>query len=54
MRHSLKGLSFELCFNLNRTGEQSFRGSLTGLGGFSYCDFCAARQLRHVKEQQAH
>jgi hypothetical protein len=37
---SLKGLSFEPCFNLNRTGEQSFRGSLTGIvGNFAYCDF---------------
>jgi hypothetical protein len=37
---SLKGLSFEPCFNLNKTGEQSFRGSLSGLaGGFAYCDF---------------
>ena len=36
---TLKGLSFEPCFNLNRTGEQSFRASLTGLGGFARCDF---------------
>jgi hypothetical protein len=36
---SLRGLSFEPCFNLNKTGEQSFRGSLTGLGSFAYCDF---------------
>jgi hypothetical protein len=36
---TLKGLSFEPCFNLNRTGDQSFRASLNGLGGFAYCDF---------------
>ena len=36
---TLKGLSFEPCFNLSKTGEQSFRGSLTGLGGFAHCDF---------------
>jgi hypothetical protein len=36
---TLKGLSFEPCFNLNRTGEQSFRGSLTWLGSFAHCDF---------------
>jgi len=33
---TLKGLSFEPCFNLNRTGEQSFRGSLTGLARISH------------------
>ena len=36
---TLKGLSFEPCFNLSRTGEQSFRGALAGLGSFAYCDF---------------
>jgi hypothetical protein len=36
---SLKGLSFEPCFNLNRTGEHSFRGSVSGLGMVAYCDF---------------
>ena len=36
---TLKGLSFEPCFNLDRTGEQSFRGSLAGLGSFLHCDF---------------
>ena len=36
---TLKGLSFEPCFNLSKTGEQSFRGSLTGLAGFAHCDF---------------
>jgi hypothetical protein len=25
--------------NLNRTGEQGFRGSLAGLGSFAHCDF---------------
>jgi len=51
---TLKGLSFEPCFNLNRTGEQSFRGSLTGLGGFAYCDFVRRVSSASVKEQQAH
>ena len=36
---SLKGLSFEPCFNLSRTGEQSFRGSVSGMGMIAYCDF---------------
>ena len=41
---TLKGLPFEPCFNLDRTGEQSFRGSVAGLGAFGYCDF-----VRQVK-----
>jgi len=36
---TLKGLPFEPCFNLDRTGEQSFRGSVVGLGAFGHCDF---------------
>ena len=36
---SLKGMSFEPCFNLSRTGENSFRGSVSGLGMVAYCDF---------------
>jgi hypothetical protein len=36
---SLKGLSFEPCFNLTRTGEQSFRGSVNGMDLIAYCDF---------------
>ena len=36
---SLKGLSFEPCFNLTRTGEGSFRGSVNGMDMIAYCDF---------------
>jgi hypothetical protein len=36
---SLKSLPFEPCFNLDKTGEQSFRGSVVGLGAFAHCDF---------------
>jgi hypothetical protein len=35
---SLRGLPFEPCFNLDRTSEVSFRGSVSGMG-FAYCDF---------------
>jgi hypothetical protein len=35
---SVRGVPFEPCFNLNKTNEQSFRGSVSGLG-FAYCDF---------------
>ena len=36
---SLKGLSFEPCFNLTRTGEDSFRGSVNGMDMIAHCDF---------------
>lgn len=35
---SVKGLPFEPCFNLEKTSDNSFRGSVSGFG-FAYCDF---------------
>jgi hypothetical protein len=35
---SLRGLPFEPCFNLDKTDEASFRGSVSGMS-FAYCDF---------------
>jgi hypothetical protein len=35
---SLSGIPFEPCFDLNRTDDQGFRGSVSGLD-FAYCDF---------------
>src|SRR4030088_875422 len=35
---SIKGVPFEPCFNLEKTDERSFRGSVAGMG-FAYCDF---------------
>ena len=35
---SLRGLPFEPCFTLSRTGNTSFRGSISGFR-FAYCDF---------------
>jgi hypothetical protein len=35
---TLRGMPWDPCFNLTRTGEGSFRGSVSGLG-FMYCDF---------------
>ncbi len=35
---SIKGVPFEPCFNLDKTDEVSFRGSVSGMG-FAYCDF---------------
>jgi len=48
---TLKGLSFEPCFNLDRTGEQSFRASLTGLGSFAHCDFVRRVSSAGLKEK---
>lgn len=35
---SVKGLFFEPCFNLTKTDDYSFRGSVSGMG-FAYCTF---------------
>lgn len=35
---SLKGLPFQPCFNLDKTGDATFRGSVQGMG-FAWCDF---------------
>ena len=35
---SLKGVSFEPCFDLVKIDDYSFRGSVSGLG-FAYCNF---------------
>ncbi len=35
---SVRGMPFEPCFNLQKTGNHSFRGSISGFG-FAYCDF---------------
>ena len=35
---SLRGMPFEPCFKLNRTSDQSFRGSVLGFD-IAYCDF---------------
>jgi hypothetical protein len=48
---SLKGLKSEPCFNLNRTGEQSFRASLPGLGLIAHCDFVRQMQVVGMKAQ---
>jgi hypothetical protein len=34
----LKGLPFQPCFNLTKTGPNSFRGAISHMG-FMYCDF---------------
>jgi hypothetical protein len=47
---TLKGLAFEPCFNLNRTSEQSFRASVSGLGALGHCDFVRQMNVAGVKE----
>jgi hypothetical protein len=34
----IRGMPFEPCFTLTRTGERSFRGAVYGMS-FAYCDF---------------
>ena len=33
------GMSYETCFELDRTGEKSFRGSAPAIGKFAACQF---------------
>jgi hypothetical protein len=57
---SLRGLPFEPCFNLDKTSEVSFRGSVSGMG-FAYCDFhhqggtqmLMARAVAHPRSRRA-
>ena len=44
---SLRGLPIEPCFNLERTSEVSFRGSVSGLR-FAYCEFTRNQGRAHV------
>src|SRR6516162_7870203 len=45
---SLKGLSFEPCFKLTRTGERSFRGSVNGMDLIAFCDFTSPTSVAGV------
>jgi hypothetical protein len=48
---SLRGLPIQPCFNLERTGSDSFRGSIAGLG-FAYCNFTRRHERAEVMEKQ--
>jgi hypothetical protein len=48
---SLSGISIEPCFNLNRTDDESFRGSISGLD-FAYCDFTRRVSVTSTRPQQ--
>lgn len=47
---SLRGLPFEPCFNLEKTGRDSFVGSISGLG-FASCTF---KRRYHARRRTAH
>ncbi len=44
---SLRGLPIQPCFNLQRVGGESFRGSISGLG-FAYCNFTRRHERTEV------
>jgi hypothetical protein len=50
---SLRGLPIQPCFNLERTSENSFRGSISGLG-FAYCEFTRNRGRAHIVRSSHH
>jgi hypothetical protein len=45
---TLRGMLFQPCFNLERTSDNTFRGSISGLS-FAYCEF-----TRHGRTTVAH
>jgi hypothetical protein len=45
---TLRGMLFQPCFNLERTGDSTFRGAISGFG-FAYCEF-----TRHGRTTIAH
>jgi hypothetical protein len=45
---SMPGMMFQPCFNLQRTSDNTFRGSVSGLG-FASCEF-----IRHGRTTVAH
>jgi len=48
----LKGLPFEPCFNLTKTGADSFRGSVSHMN-FMYCDFNRGSVLQLARRRGA-
>jgi len=50
---SLRGLPVEPCFNLERIDNNSFRGSISGLG-FAYCEFTRHQGRPHIVRSSRH
>ena len=44
---NMKGALFNPCFDLNRTSDKSFRGTISGLS-FAYCDFVRGGNAREM------
>jgi len=49
---SLKGVSFEPCFDLVKVDDYSFRGSVSGLG-FAYCTFTRRARTDFIRTSAA-
>ena len=47
---SVRGVPVHPCFNLEQTGGESFRGSISGLG-FAYCDFTRRQERAHLLQR---
>jgi hypothetical protein len=50
---SVRGMLIEPCFNVMKTSEASFRGSIMGLG-FAYCDFTRRNARLELTASNAH
>lgn len=50
---SIRGLPFEPCFNLEKTSDRSFRGSVYGMS-FAYCDFSRLGPVRRERRRLDH
>jgi hypothetical protein len=50
---SLRGLPIQPCFNLVKTDNESFRGSIAGLS-FAYCEFTRRHERAHVLRRAEH
>jgi len=44
---TVRGMLFQPCFNLERTGDNTFRGAISGFG-FAYCEFARNQGRAHI------
>jgi hypothetical protein len=50
---SVRGLPIHPCFSLQQIDDESFRGSISGLG-FAYCEFTRRHERAHVVHRASH
>jgi hypothetical protein len=50
---SVRGVPIHPCFNIEQTGGESFRGSISGLG-FAYCDFTRWNERAQILQRAEH